>query len=165
MDVKKIIKKPVDKLAEFGSGAAGLSVGAAAMKAVNSALPDATPDWLKKIGPGLAGMGLAYAVMLKSKDNQYVNAGALGLGLAGFADALKGLLGDKFTLLTDHIPSLRGVPGYAAVNTGDYPPNYYKENAFQGLGGVPMNGDAFSLSGVPMNGSAYALSGSAYALS
>ncbi len=29
-------------------------------------------------------MGLAYFVMLKSKGNDYVNAGALGLGLAGF---------------------------------------------------------------------------------
>lgn len=163
-------KKPVDKLKDFGSGAVGLSVGVVAMKGLNKVLPESTPDIVKKVAPGIAGMALAYILMLKAGDNKYLDKGALGIGLAGFADVVKNLLGDKVSFIADNVPSLRGVPGYAAVNTGDYPPNYYKENAFQGLhGGVPMNGDAYALSGlngnVPMNGNAFALSGNGYVLS
>ena len=154
---------------KFGAGAAGLTAGALALKQVNKALPAEFPMLAKQLTPGLATMLLAYLVSAKVTDDR-LKALAMGLGLSGFSDLVLKTLGSKVKLIADNVPALSGlgVPGYAAVNQGSFPPSYYAENAFQGLGdspyalnglrGVPING------GVPMNGSAYALNGSAYAL-
>jgi hypothetical protein len=155
------VKEAGETALKFGSGAAGLTAGALAMKLINSKLPTSTPALAKKIAPGLVGMLLAYFISAKT-SNDKLKAVAFGIGLAGFADVLKKTLGDKISFINDNVPTLSGT-GYAAINTGDFPPSYYERNAFQG---VPMNGDSsYSMMGVPMNGgNSFALSGGAYAL-
>jgi hypothetical protein len=158
------VKEAGQTALKFGAGAAGLTAGALAMKLINSKLPASFPDLAKKITPGLAGMLLAYFISAKT-SNDKAKSIAFGIGLAGFADILKKTVGSKIAFINDNVPSLSGT-GYAAVNTGDFPPSYYLNNAFQG---VPINGadssfalmgNSYALSGmrgVPMNGSAYAL--------
>lgn len=168
----KNVKKVGSTLGKFGSAAAGLAVGSFVMKKI----PPVGPPIVQKTLPGLAGMTIAYLVGMKA-DNEYVKSGALGLGLAGFADVVKKTIGPRLpAALNDAIPSLSGmgvmpamrslnamptmrslnglgVPGYAAVNQGDFPPSYYKENAFQGLGNT-----AYKLEG-RMGNTAYDLEG------
>jgi hypothetical protein len=142
------VKKAGQTALKFGAGATGLTAGVLAMRLINSKLPSSFPTLAKNIVPGLGGMLLAYFISTKT-DNDKLKSLAFGLGLAGFADVLKKTLGDKVAFINDNVPTLSGT-GYAAINTGDFPPSYYLRNAFQG---VPMNGnDSFSMMGVPMNG-------------
>src|SRR5688572_25690658 len=108
------MKEAGQTVLKFGSGAVGLTAGALAMKQVNNVLPASFPDIAKKIGPGLAAMLAAY--FLSSKvSNDKLKALAMGLGLAGFADLARKLLGDKISLIAENVPSLSGMPGYRAV--------------------------------------------------
>lgn len=156
--MNKDVKKVGSTLGKFSSAAAGLAVGSLIMKKI----PPVGPPIVQKTLPGLAGMTIAYLVGMKA-DNEYVKSGALGLGLAGFADVVKKTVGPKLpAMLNDAIPTLSGpayrplnglgVPGYAAVNQGDFPPSYYKEAAFQGLG------NPYALEG-GMGNTAYKLQG------
>ncbi|HMG94345.1 MAG TPA: hypothetical protein VK589_30000 [Chryseolinea sp.] len=157
------IKEAGETVLKFGSGAAGLTVGAIAMKKVNDLLPASFPDIAKKIGPGLAAMLLAYLLSVKV-SNDKLKALAMGLGLAGFADFARKLLGDKVSLIANNVPALSGMPGYRSVNTGGVGWDYYRDNSLQGLGQSPyaLNGDTFSMQGYSMQGlgnAAYALNG------
>lgn len=149
------MKEAGQTVIKFGSGAAGLTVGSVALKQLNKVLPASFPEIAKKIGPGLATMLLAYLLSVKV-SNDKLKSLAFGLGLAGFADlALKVLGGVK--LIADNVPSLSGLPGYAAVNTGGVGWDYYRDNSLQGLGN-----NAFALNGMSMQGlgnNAYALNG------
>ena len=166
------MKEAGQTVIKFGAGAAGLTVGALAMKQVNNLLPASFPDIAKKIGPGLAGMLLAYLLSAKVSDDK-LKALAMGLGLAGFADLARKLLGDKVKFIADNVPSLSGTPGYAAVNQGGTGWEYYRDNSLQGLGNAAyaLNGNV-AMQGVSMQGTgggfsqmnSYALNGSAYAL-
>lgn len=162
------MKEAGQTVLKFGAGAAGLTAGALAMKQVNNLLPASLPDILKKIGPGLAGMLIAYLLSAKVSDDK-LKALAMGLGLAGFADLAKKLLGDKVAFIQENVPTLSGMPGYAAVNTNTATGwDYYRQNSLQGVSMQGL-GDAYALSGgVSMQGmspmDSYALSGGAYAL-
>lgn len=162
------MKEAGQTVLKFGSGAAGLTVGAIAMKKLNELLPVSFPEIANKIGPGLAAMLLAYLLSVKV-SNDKAKALAMGLGLAGFADLVRKLLGDKVKLIADNVPTLSGMPGYAAVNTGGVGWDYYRDNSLQGLGNpYALNGgDTFSMQGYSMQGvgNPYALNGSGGAMS
>ena len=171
-------KKVGSTLLKFGSATVGLMAGSFGMQHI----PAVGPPIVAKALPGLAGMTLAFLIGSKSQ-NENVKSLALGLGLAGFADLVKKTVGDKLPpALNSAIPTLSGIgmptlrklgmptlralngmgqPGYKAVNQGDYPPSYYRDNAFQGV----MGGDsAYNLQGVG-NANPYDLSGAGpYAL-
>lgn len=163
MDTKEAGKTVV----KFGAGAAGLTAGALALRQVNKVLPANFPALAKQLTPGIATMLIAYLFSAKVKDDR-LKAIAMGLGLSGFADLTLKTLGDKVKLIAEYVPALSGLgqPGYASVNQGSFPPSYYKENAFQGLGDAyALNGfRGVPVQGVPMNGDAYSLNGTPYAL-
>jgi hypothetical protein len=154
---------------KFGIGAVGLTAGAYGMKKINDFLPANTPDFAKKIGPGLAGMLIAFLLGVKFSDDR-LKALAFGIGLAGFSDVAKKLLGDKVQFIADNVPSLTGLPGYAAVNTGGIGWEYYRDNSLQGLGDAYALNGSQSMQGTSMQGGAmsamdtYALNGDGYAL-
>lgn len=178
--VKEVVKKTGSALGKFGAGVAGYGLGAFAIRKfpkTNIAFGNGIVD---KVLPGLAGIVTAVGIGMyfNSKEkltDQLAQGAAFGLGIVGFADIFTKTLGPKLPAwVTDNTPKLNGAPGYAAVNQGDFPPSYYKENAFQGapMQGAPMQGlkglgDAYYLSGgspYALNGNAFALSGNPYAL-
>lgn len=155
------MKEAGQTVLKFGSGAVGLTAGALAMKTVNNVLPASFPDIAKKIGPGLAAMLAAYFLSAKV-SNDKLKALAMGLGLAGFADLAKKLLGDKIKLISDNVPTLSGLPGYAAVANTNPGWDYYVKNSLQGLGNpYALNGDSFSMQGAPyaLNGDSFSMQG------
>ena len=156
------MKEAGQTVLKFGSGAVGLTAGALAMKTVNNVLPASFPDIAKKIGPGLAAMLAAYFLSAKV-SNDKLKALAMGLGLAGFADLAKKLLGDKIKLISDTVPTLSGMPGYSPVVTsGGVGWDYYVKNSLQGLGNpYALNGDSFSMQGV---GNPFALNGDSFSM-
>lgn len=141
---------------QFGSGVAGFGLGSFGMKKIPSTITNISV--IDKLIPGLAGMGLAFFLWKKFKSNEYATVGAIGLGIAGFADAFNKLampwLTTQFPSLAltigQNVPRLSGTPGYAAVNTGGVGWDYYRDNSLQGLG------NAYALNGL---GNAYALNG------
>lgn len=180
--VKEVVKQAGSSLPKFGAGVVGYGVGAFLTKKfpkTNIMFADGIVD---KLLPGitlmLAAVGTSmYFNKKESMVDQLAQGAAFGLGLVGFADAFTKGVGPYLpTWVTDNAPKLNGAPGYAAVNQGDFPPSYYKENAFQGapIQGAPMQGlrglgmgNSYYLSGnnpYALNGSAYALSGNPYAL-
>ncbi|MGL6121681.1 MAG: hypothetical protein ACRC1W_01330 [Shewanella sp.] len=154
------MKEAGQTVLKFGSGAAGLTVGSVALKQLNKVLPASFPEIAKKIGPGLATMLLAYFLSTKL-SNDKLKSLSFGLGLAGFADlALKVLGGVK--LIADNVPSLSGMPGYKAVNTGGVGWDYYRDNSLQGVGNpYALNGESFSMQGM---GNPYALNGESFSM-
>lgn len=156
-------KKAVGVAGKYAAGVLGL-MGSYFLL---SKIPKSNIAILDKIVPGIAAMTVAYVVGSRV-DNPAAKFAASGLGIAGAADLIKKTVGPMLpAILQSALPTLSGFgyPGYKAVNTGDYPPNYYKDNAFQGLGTNP-----YALSGnEPLLGtSPYALSGmgtNPYALS
>lgn len=161
-------KEAGQTVVKFGAGAAGLTVGALALRQVNKVLPANFPPIAKQVTPGIATMILAYLLSANVKDDR-AKAIAMGLGLSGFADLTLKTLGDKVKLIAENVPALSGLgqPGYAAVNQGSFPASYYKDNAFQGLGNNAYSLNGFRgvpVQGIPMNGQAYALNGTPYAL-
>lgn len=148
---------------KFGAGGVGLAAAVFSLKKLDSLIPTSFPAVVKNLAPGVATMLAAWFFSTKVSDER-AKALLLGMGAGGFVDALRKVLGSKVPFIASNTPALSGlgVPGYRAVNQGDFPPSYYKENAFQGLGnnntyalsgrGVPLQG------GVPMNGP-YSLSG------
>lgn len=161
------MKEAGQTVLKFGSGAVGLTAGVLAMKTVNNVLPASFPDIAKKIGPGLAAMLAAYFLSAKV-SNDKLKALSMGLGLAGFADLARKVLGDKIALINDNVPSLSGIPGYRSVNTGGVGWDYYRDNSLQGLGNpYALNGDSFSMQGTPyaLNGDSFSMQGPGGAMS
>lgn len=155
------MKEAGQTVLKFGSGAAGLTVGSIALKQLNKVLPASLPDIAKKVAPGLSTMLLAYFISTKV-NNDKAKSAAMGVGLAGFADLLLKVAGNV-KLVSDNVPQLSGMPGYAAVNTGGVGWDYYRDNSLQGLGSNPyaLNG-AFSMQGLGNN--AFALNGDAFSM-
>jgi len=158
------VKKSVSVVGKYGAGVAGL----VASYFLLSKIPKSNITIVDKVLPGIAAMTVAYVIGSRV-ENPAAKFASAGLGIAGAADLIKKTVGPMLpAMLQNAIPTLSGLtPGYKAVNQGDYPPNYYKDNAFQGLGTSP-----YALSGnealMGMGTSPYALSGmgtSPYALS
>lgn len=162
-------KPVVSAVTKFGAGGVGLAAAVFSLKKLDSLIPASFPALVKSLAPGVATMLAAWFFSTKVTDDR-AKALLLGMGAGGFVDALRKTVGTKISLINSNTPALSGLGNLSparAVNVGDFPPSYYRENAFQGLGnpyalngGVPMNGSgAYALNGgVPMNGtSAYLL--------
>lgn len=149
------VKKSVGVVGKYAAGAVGL----AASYFLLSRIPKSNIVLVDKVLPGIAAMTLGFVVGTRV-DNPALKFAAAGLGIAGAADLLKKAVWPMLPASIQSavpLPTLSGmgmVPGYKAVNQGDYPPNYYRDNAFQGLGTSP-----YALSGGGMGTSPYALSG------
>src|SRR6185503_1536297 len=177
------VNKAITTGTKFGAGAVGLVSGFAAQKVAQSVMPTLSflPAGVQKYLPGVVVM--AAAVFAASQtSNQKLQYGLFGLGISGASDFLYRLLGTSIPFFMN-APSngmngmrgLRGTQGAAAINVGDYKYSYYRNNAFQGLGKMRMQGmsmqgaGAYALNGA--NDGAYALNGgqggdgNAYALS
>lgn len=164
------VKQVGSAVVKFGAGGVGLAASVFSLKKIDSLIPASVPALIKNLAPGVATMLVAFFFSQKVSDDR-AKALLLGMGAGGFIDALRKTLGSKIALINSATPALSGLGAnipYRAVNTGDFPPSYYKENAFQGLGSAY----ALSGSGVPLQGGismqgpgAYSLSGNgAYAL-
>jgi hypothetical protein len=132
----EVLEKAGSTAGKFGSAAAGLAVGTFVMKKI----PAFGPPIVQKLAPGLAGMLLAYFISTKA-TNEYAKSAALGLGLAGFVNALKNTVGDKLPGFLSENLALSGV-GYVQ-NTGEYGPDWFAqpvngfENSLLGVGNAP----------------------------
>lgn len=139
-------------LLRFGSATAGLTVGSIAMSKVPSI--SALPPIAQKVLPGTLGMLLAFYAATKFNDEN-VQAAALGLGLAGFANVVKRIT-DGGTGIAAEINKAIPLNGLGLVNNyGAYDPSYFLNSdrvgsRLNGLGSSP-----YQLSGT----SPYALSG------
>jgi hypothetical protein len=166
--IKSETKSAVSSILAYVAGAVGIMGGVFLL----SKVPKSGKPLLDKVAPGILAMAIG-AVLGSKVENKSVKFAAFGLGVGGAIDLLRKVVGDKVEFFNKNLPVMSGLrglayPGYKAVNQGDYPPSYYKDNTFQGLG----NTSAYALSGArPFKGmgattSPYALSGtSAYALS
>lgn len=144
-------KKAVSVVGKYAAGVVGL-VGSYFLL---SKIPKSNQPIIDKVLPGIVAMTAAYVIGSRV-DNPTAKFASAGLGIAGAADLIKKTVGPMLpSMLQNALPTLSGLgyPGYRAVNQGDYPPNYYKDNAFQGLGTNP-----YALSG-GMGTNPYALSG------
>lgn len=154
------VKGAVSTGAKFGLGAFGLVGAVILLKALDKAIPGSVPPIVKNIGPGIVTAGVSFFALTKV-NNESARAGLVGVGIGGLADAVRKVAAAKLPALSALLPTLSGLGSnipYAAVVTGDFPPNYYERNSFQGTNAYALNG-----AGVPMNGSgnmsAYALNG------
>lgn len=158
--MKTDVKKIGSKFVHFGAGAFGLTAGSIAMKQVApllAKLPSWFPDIAKKLTPGLVGMLAAYLLSEKFKDEKAQSL-FFGLGLAGFADALRNGLGPFVPLINDNVPTLRGLG--IVQNYGEYPSSYMSSTTtprLQGRSAYNLSGrSAYNLQGM---GNAYSLMG------
>lgn len=164
--IKSETKSAVSSIWAYLAGAVGIMGGVFLL----SKVPKSGQPLLDKVAPGVLAMAIG-AVLGSKVENKSVKFAAFGLGVGGAIDLLRKVVGDKVEFLNKNLPAMSGLrglgyPGYKAVNQGDYPPSYYKDNTFQGLGTSPyaLSGSAKPFKG--MGTSPYALSGtSAYALS
>lgn len=171
--VVSTIKDSAGKAVPYLIGGAGVLSGSLGMKLINSKvqplLPAFIPDVVKKITPGLLVLFLSLYASTKT-SNKKLESFLLGIGFSGGGDAFLKLVGPFLPKeITDKFPALNGQGG-RAVNYGDYPPSYFRDNAFQGLKGIgntayALSGGAgnvpYALNGRGMGNTAYALSGGA----
>lgn len=159
MKVAETVKSVAKPAKKFGAGTVGLIGGSI----ITSKIPELSflanipvvGQYLAKLAPGAAVMFLAY-LLNKKFQNDLVQAGAFGLGLAGFANAVKRLTnGTPLQMVSDAVPAGLGVVR-DPTNYGQYPPSYYIDSnkAYSRLNGAPS--EAYQLNGA---GTAYRLSG------
>lgn len=146
MKVTETVKSVTKPAAKFGAGTAGLIGGSL----VASKIPELTflmnipvvGQYLSKIAPGAVVMVLAF-LLNKKFENELVKAGAFGMGLAGFANAVKRLTnGTPLQMISDAVPAGLGIVKLP-TNYGDYPPAL-QASTLRGLKGA---GQAYNLSG------------------
>jgi hypothetical protein len=144
-----VVKKAANSFWPYALVALGLGVGLWALKRApktNIAFLNGIVD---KMLPGASAIALAW--YLSDQKSDYFKKAAWGVGGAGALDIIRKVIGDKFPSLSDLLPTLAGVPlqglgrkgrrfagvplqgQAAAINVGDFPPSYYRTNAFQGV--------------------------------
>jgi len=166
MKIEQTVKKVTKPAIKFGAATGGLVVGSL----VANKIPELTflmnipvvGKYLSRMAPGVAVMVAAYLLNAKVK-NELVQAGAFGMGLAGFANAFKRIAADipVLSMISDSIPSGLGNTSQGhAINAGHYPPTHWIDSnkAYT----RSLNGP-YSLEGTEGKG-AYALGNTAFAL-
>lgn len=141
METDAVVKTGADTLIKYGSATLGLATGSFVANKIP--VPAVGPEWLqnilKKAGPGLVVMIIAYLAASKFKNNEKVEAGAIGMGLAGLANIIKNVAPS----LAQYIP-LNGLGAAAMQQTIDLPQTGSDTyGMLNGMGTMPM--DAYGL--------------------
>lgn len=141
------VKKVGSTAAKFGSATAGLVVGSKAANMIGgitlpSFIPPVVAEHLKKAAPGVLLMLAAYLASSKFKSkSELVEPGAIGVGLAGFANLLKAYFP---SIAASYLPSLQGMGLYMDQAPRPSDDKIFDKLQMRGLGethSLPMFGE------------------------